>query len=210
MSVLIEEIRRGESPTLARLTIEQYHRMNEVGILPDGSPIELIDGVLVLKDRRDAGGDPMTHGPRHASVVQILRSILEPLVRSHGCHVRTQAPVTLPPNSEPEPDLAVVRGTLQDYLSRHPGPEDVLLVVEIAFSSLSRDRMIKARLYAGAGCPAYWIVNLGSRQVEAYHDPVVAESRYDRVEIFDRGAMIPLPLLDAGAVDVPIAEFLPE
>ena len=205
MSALMEEIRAGESPSLANLTVDQYHRMNEVGILPDGAPIELIDGVLVLKDRRDEGGDPLTHGTRHALTIQRLRHLLEPLVAAHGWHLRTQLPVTLPPDSEPEPDLAVVRGTFDDYADRHPGPGDVAVVVEISFSSLTQDRRTKARLYADAGFPCYWIVNLRTPRIEAYEGP--SGHGYDRVTHHLPTEQLTFAI-DGSPVEVAVADIL--
>lgn len=181
MHDLLDEVRSGEPPALPVFTLDQYHQLNASGIILDGSPIELIDGVLVLKDRRDdPRSDPMTHGVRHALLIGRLRQALEPAVSPFGFHVRTQLPVTLPPDSEPEPDIAVVRGTNEDYSERHPGPGDVELIVEIAFSSQARDRNTKARLYAAAGLPNYWIVNLKTGVVELYGDPVPAEAKYGR------------------------------
>jgi Uma2 family endonuclease len=87
-----------------------------------------------------------------------------------GWQVRSQEPITLG-DSEPEPDLAVVRGDLGEYEHSHPSPRDVALVVEVADVSIDRDRSIKQRAYARAGIPVYWIVNLQERQVEVYTDP---------------------------------------
>ncbi len=196
MSTLLDEIRLGESPQLARMTLEQYHRMNEAGALADGSPIELIDGVLVLKDRRDAGGDLMTHGTRHAVSIGRLRHVLEPLVRPHGFHIRTQLPITLPPDSEPEPDLAVVRGSIEDYVDRHPGPTDVALACEIAFSSLTQDRKTKLRLYASAGVVRYWIVNLRAGLIETFSNPDAVANIYRQSSKLGPGEDISLPLFD--------------
>lgn len=208
MSALTEDIRAGQSPLLANLTIDQYHRMNEAGILPDGSPIELIEGVLVLKDRRDEGGDPMTHGTKHALTIQRLRHLLEPLVQPHGWHVRTQLPVTLPPDSEPEPDLAVVRGTFADYAERHPGPGDVALVVEIAFSSLTQDRRTKARLYGNAEFPCYWIVNVRATRVEVCTDPGTGPAGYESVVHHGTGDRLSFELRDDASVEVAVSDFL--
>lgn len=207
MNALQEEIRSGESPQLAKLSIDQYHRMNEAGILPDGSPIELIDGVLVLKDRRDAESDPMTHGTRHALLIERLRHLLEPLVHSRGFHVRTQLPVTLPPDSEPEPDLSVVRGTYEDYADRHPGPTDIALVVEVAFSSLVQDRKTKVRLYANAGLPHYWIVNLRTRRIESHADPISGEGRYQLPVEHDSGDRLTFTL-DDRTVSIAVSDIL--
>ena len=207
MSALMDEIRAGEAPTLANLTVDQYHQLNEVGVLPDGSPIELIDGVLVLKDRRDEGGDLMTHGARHALTIQRMRHLLEPLVRPHGWHVRTQFPVTLPPDSEPEPDLAVVRGTFADYAERHPGPGDVALVVEVAFSSLSQDRRTKARLYAEAGFPRYWVVNLRAIKVETHSGPLGTQG-YGQAVHRGLGDRLTFELGEDASIEVAVSDFL--
>jgi Uma2 family endonuclease len=207
MSTLVDEIRLGESPELARMTLEQYHRMNEAGVFLDGSPIELIDGVLVRKDRRDAGGDLMTHGTRHAAAIAHLHRVLEPLVRPRGFHIRTQFPVSLPPDSEPEPDVAVVSGAIEEYVDRHPGPAEVSLVCEIAFSSLPQDRKTKLRLYAGAGIVHYWIVNLRAGLIETYSQPDTAASIYRQSAKLGPDEVISLPLFEQ-TVNVTVSDLL--
>src|SRR5215204_7677140 len=91
--------------TLMPLTVEQYHRMLQTGILQDGDPYELLDGYLVRKDRSAAGKDPMTIGPDHTGGVGLLGELQNDLKR-FGCHMRLQQPVTILPDSEPEPDGA--------------------------------------------------------------------------------------------------------
>jgi len=88
-----------------------------------------------------------------------------------GWYVDSQEPITLN-DSEPEPDIAIVRGDTRDYLDRHPGARDLSLVVEVADSTRERDRTLKQRLYGRAGIPVYWIVNLVERQLEVYSQPV--------------------------------------
>src|SRR4051794_7057404 len=105
------------------LTVDQYHRMIETGILPEGQPIELLDGYLVRKDRSQSGADPMTVGHQHAWAIDKLAELLS-IVRQHGYSPRIHPPVPLPPDDEPEPDLAVIRGRPDDYRGRHPGPAD--------------------------------------------------------------------------------------
>jgi Uma2 family endonuclease len=114
----------------ARLSLEQYHLMIEAGVLADGDPIELIDGLLVLKDRAAEGDERMTHGARHASVLRRLTG-LQPRVAALGCHVQIQLPITLPPRSEPEPDAAIVKGGTDAYEDRHPGGLPVYVVVDL-------------------------------------------------------------------------------
>jgi hypothetical protein len=87
----LERIRVASRPEIARLSVTQFHRMIELGILPEGEPIELIDGILIRKDNSDAGGNPMTHGPKHAFCVQRLKD-LEGRVKPYQCHLRQQLP----------------------------------------------------------------------------------------------------------------------
>ena len=209
MPTLVEELHRTEMPPLATLTVDDYRRMNDSGALREGAAVELLDGLLVRKDRRDAEGAPMSHGPRHALLIGMLQDVLESLVRPHGFHVRTQLPVTLPPSSEPEPDLAVVQGSRLDYPRRHPEPADVPLVVEIAGSSLAHDRRTKARLYAAAGISIYWIVNLEANVIEVHTQPATAVGRYERVETIRRGGLLQLAL-GLAPVELPVASLLPE
>lgn len=171
---------------LAPLTVEQYEAMIAQGILPEGEPIELIDGLLVAKDRAAAGEDPMTAGPGHQLAVKKLTR-LAPRFESLGCHLSIQGPIRLPPRDEPEPDAAVVAGAPEDYAERHPGPAEVWAVVEVSDSSLARDRTTKRRVYAAAGVAQYVIVNLVDRCVEVHEVPIPAEGRYARGPVVRRG-----------------------
>jgi len=143
-----------------RLTTDQYHEMIRAGILTEDDPIELLEGWLVTK---------MPKIPRHALATGLVSQALEGKVPS-GWYVRVQDPVTLE-DSEPEPGVMVVRGHVRQYLDRHPGARDVALIVEVADASLKRDRGSKKRLYARAGVPVYWIVNLIDKQIEVYTEP---------------------------------------
>jgi Uma2 family endonuclease len=142
------------------LTVGQYHEMVRAGILSEDDPVELLEGWLVTK---------MVKNPPHCAATELVRKALEHALPP-GLHVQTQEPVTLA-TSEPEPDAAIVRGGLRDYPDRHPGASDVILVVEVADASLERDRTLKSRVYAEAGIPAYWIVNLLERRLEVHGDP---------------------------------------
>src|SRR5687767_15260233 len=108
------------SASVVGLTLDQYVRMIEQGILPEGAPIELLDGFLVRKDRAKAGEDPMTVGFEHVWAVQNLPRVLAAAAEQHGFHVRTQQPIALPPDGAPEPDGAIPRGTIHDYRARYP------------------------------------------------------------------------------------------
>jgi len=106
------------------LSVEQYHHMREAGILNEDEPVELLNGLLVYKDR----GGPKPVSPLHALVTSRM-TLLAPDLEKRGCHLRLHNPVTIPPSHEPEPDGAVIRGGPEDYLERHPQPGDVLCLI---------------------------------------------------------------------------------
>jgi Uma2 family endonuclease len=151
-----------------RLTVAQYHAMAQAGILNEDDPVELLEGWLVPK---------MTKHRPHTLATLLVRRGLE-RVLTVAWYVDSQEPVTTS-DSEPEPDILVVRGDPRDYVDRQPGPEEVALVVEVAESSLEIDRGTKKRAYARAGIAIYWIVNLIERQIEVYTDPSGPADRPD-------------------------------
>lgn len=149
-------------PTLPiwQLSVEQYHQMIESGILTEDDPVELLEGWLIPK---------MPKNPPHCrSTVLVNRAISRLLPADF--YVDAQNPLTTD-DSEPEPDMMIVHGDPRDYPDRHPHGEEVALVVEVADSSLSRDRVQKKRIYARAGVPVYWIINLSENQLEVYSAP---------------------------------------
>jgi Uma2 family endonuclease len=204
---IFDQIVSGEGPSVVPLSVEQYHQMIASGILREGDSIELVDGVLVRKDRADQGGDPMSHGPRHAFAVKRLQRSLR-VVEGAGFHIHCQLPVTLGGIQEPEPDVAIVRGSDDDYRDRHPGAADIAAVIEVADSSLSMDRATKQRLYAAAAIPVYWIVNLVDCQIEVYQDPQPDDDKYARRSDYHRGESVTLTLGPQCAVELPVADVL--
>jgi Uma2 family endonuclease len=148
------------SDQLYRLSVEQYHEMIQKGILSTDDRVELLEGWLIRK---------MSKNPPHRIATKLLTRALEAVVPA-GWYVDAQEPITTD-TSEPEPDVAVIRGDTRDYPDRHPGPEHLALLVEIADSSLARDRGIKRRVYARANVPVYWIVDLVERRVVVYTGP---------------------------------------
>ncbi len=171
------------SDPIWRFSVREYHEMIRAGILTEGDPVELLDGWLVPK---------MTKNPPHCVATYLVRRALERIV-PQGWYVDSQGAITLA-TSEPEPDAAIVRGDPRAYVDRHPSPEDVALVVEVADASLHRDRTSKKRLYAQAGIPVYWIVNLVERRVEVYTDPSgpTDEPDYRQQCTFGKSEEVPL------------------
>ena len=175
------------SDPIWRFSVREYHEMIRTGILTEDDPVELLDGWLVPK---------MTKNPPHSAATRLVRHALERIVPP-GWYVDSQDAITLA-TSEPEPDVVVARGDDRTYLDRHPGPEDVALVVEVADASLHRDRTSKKRLYAQAGIPVYWIVDLVERRVEVYTDPSGPTDEPDYRQHCTFGNSEEVPLVVAG------------
>jgi hypothetical protein len=206
-SGLVEQVVAGEAPPLVPLTVEQYHTMLERGILNDGDPVELVEGLLVRKDRSAQGGPPMTHEPPHALAVS-RRMKLASAAETLDCHLRVQLPVTLSHVDEPEPDPAIVRGSMEQFGGRHPGPPDVLVVIEVADSSRRYDRGTKLRVYATAGVPTHVIVNVPQDRIEVHTEPVPAEGRYARRTDHSVGETFTLPPREGRALPERMADIL--
>jgi Uma2 family endonuclease len=183
-----------------RLSVEQYHAMIQAGILTEDDPVELLEGWLVTK---------MPKNPRHSAVTQLIQAALTRSLPA-GWHVRGQEPVTTE-DSEPEPDVVVARGDLRQYLDRHPGPHEIALIIEVADSSLSRDRMLKKRLYAAAGIPMYWVVNLPELRIEAYSDPSGPgeQPTYRHQQDYGTADAVPVVLDGVEVAHIAVRELLP-
>lgn len=179
-----------------RLSVEQYHQMIAAGILTSGDPVELLEGILVTK---------MAKNPPHSLATQLIRDALANIFSSEWC-VSAQEPITLA-DSEPEPDVAVAQGDRRRYASRHPSAEDTALVVEVADSSLSLDRKLKKRIYAAAGIPVYWIVNLTKQRIEIYSEP--SGSEYQQRTDYDIDAEVPVVIEGQEISRLAVKELLP-
>jgi len=180
---------------LARLTVDQVHAMVDAGILREGEAIELIDGVLICKDRSTLGEDPMTIGKRHNLVVKLLARLDGDLV-ARGYHMQTQGPLQLSAYDEPEPDAVILRGDPRSYADRLPGSADAETVIEVADSSLEHDRTTKLVLYARAGIGQYVIVNLRDACVEVHERPQREAGRYSDVAVVHAGQLVPFRVGD--------------
>ena len=149
----------GAFDDLYRMNAEEYERLAETGVLRDRR-VELINGLLVKR---------MTIKPPHVNAVDATREAIGRLLPP-GWSIREEKPVCIPDVDEPEPDVSVVRGTRQDYHTRHPGPGEIEFLVDVADSSLPWDRGEKQAAYARAKVPVYWILNLVDHQLEIYTD----------------------------------------
>ncbi len=174
-----------EHPTLYRLTVDQYHRMIENGILGENDPVELLEGYMVTK---------MPRSPEHDFALSAVTTRMHRLVPP-AFTVRGQCAATIQ-ESEPEPDMMIARGDETLFRHRHPGPADTAIVIEVSASSLSRDRGDKARIYARAGIPVYWVVNVVDKQIEVFTLPSgpAEVPAFAKQEVFAAGTSVPVVL----------------
>jgi len=160
-------------------TTDEYHRMTELGILREDEHLELINGEIVFM--------AAAIGSRHAACVGRLTELFVANFTGKAI-VWVQNPVRIKPHSEPEPDIVLLKPRQDFYAEAHPGPEDVLLIVEVSDSSLDYDRETKLPLYAKAGIREAWIVNLKDGCVEVYTKP--SEHGYDVLRKFRKGTTV--------------------
>lgn len=171
-------------------TVAEYHRMAEAGILSEDDRVELIEGEIV---------EMAPIGSRHAGHVNRLNRLFSQWAGDQAI-VSVQNPVRLGEHSEPQPDLALLKPRSDFYAQSHPGPEDVLLVVEVAETSADYDREVKVPLYARFGVPEVWLVDLAGEGIEVYRQP--SPQGYQEARTVRRGeAVAPLLLLP----DLPLA-----
>lgn len=150
-----------------KLTVADYHRMGQAGILEEGDRVELIEGELI---------DMTPIGSYHASAVNLLVRIFNSVV-GDAAIVSVQAPITLGAHSEPQPDIALVAPREDYYRSAHPRASDVLLLIEVADTSLRYDREVKVPLYAVHGIPEVWIIDLENKRLETFRLPTGTQYR---------------------------------
>jgi Uma2 family endonuclease len=178
-------------------TVEEYHRMAEAGILSEDDRVELIEGEIV---------EMSPIGSRHAAAVKRLLNLFLPAQAASRAILSVQDPIRLGRRSEPQPDVALLRPREDFYASEHPGPEDVLLIVEVAEHSAGYDRGVKVPLYARYGVVEVWVVDLLRGVVEVYRGP--EGEGYREVRVVGRGEVItPLQLPD---LHVPVDQILGE
>ena len=180
-------------PVRHKLSVEDYHKLGEAGILTEDSRVELIEGELI--DMAPIGGP-------HMRLVNRLTRLLVPAVGDLGV-VSIQNPVTLPPDAEPQPDVTILKPVAAGAAAVVPGPDDVLLLIEVADTTLAYDRNTKLKLYARAGIAESWIVNLQSKCLEVYREPT-ARGYSRKIEFASGDTISPLAL---PSVEVTVADL---
>lgn len=181
-----------------RFTVDEFHRLRDAGILQDSEPLELLEGWIVPQMTRNPPHDVALDKTHEA----VRRSLPE------EWRVRIQSAITTE-DSEPEPDLVVVPGPPERFLQAHPGASDVALLVEVSNTTLAMDRNDKARLYARAGIPVYWIVNLVDGVVEVLSQPDREHAMFRQMSQYTAADSIPLAVAGSKATTIPVSELLP-
>ena len=171
------------SITIAKWTIEQYHELVNTGILDDRR-VELLEGDIV-----EMAPEGMPHAVYCGRTVKYLRNLL-----GDRAELRETHPITLPNNSEPEPDVAIVRSPDTQYLAHHPYPEDVFWLIEYSDTTLAKDIKAKQRIYAQAGILEYWVVNLQASELIVFRG--VGNNGYETETKLNSGSISPLSFPD--------------
>ncbi|HTQ09587.1 MAG TPA: Uma2 family endonuclease [Fimbriimonadaceae bacterium] len=194
MSEFVHESLAAFGAKLRLMTVDEYYRAAERGVFGPDEKLELLEGVVFELSPQKSPHASATFRVRQA----VEEAIPEAVVRDHS-------PLSLDARNEPEPDVLVAAGPIDRYDRRHPGPADVLLVVEVCDTSLRTDRQIKAPLYAAFGIPEYWILDLNAKRLEVYREP--SASGYSQVETLDPTASI-APLAGNGQT-IAVRSLLP-
>lgn len=173
-----------------KLSLTDYHRMGEAGILREDDRIELIQGELI---------ETAPIGSRHMATVNRLTHALIAAAGSNAI-VSTQNPIALPPDSEPQPDIALLKPRTDYYAGSLPGPADVLLLIEVADTTLAYDRDVKLPLYAQHGIPEVWILDVQAGLLSIHRDP--SPQRYERVLSPGKSEVVSLAMLPDVTIDL--------
>lgn len=183
-----------------QFSVSEYHRMAESGLLSEDDRVELLEGWITRK---------MIHNPAHALAIENGQAALQPLLPA-GWRLRVQLPITTG-DSEPEPDLAIVRHGRGQRRRAHPRPADIALVIEVSDTTLAQDRRLKWAIYGRAGIPFYWVVNLPDRRIEAFGEPtgLVPEPGYKRRHIYGARKSVPLVIEGCEIAAIAVRDLLP-
>jgi hypothetical protein len=185
---------------MRKFTVDEYHQMIQTGILTEDDPVELLEGWIIQK---------MPHKPPHDGTVEVTGEVLRSSLPS-GWKVRIQSAVTLA-DSEPEPDVTVVAGSVRSHFQHHPKAHEIGVLIEVSDSTLARDRQDKGRVYSRAAIGCYWIINLVDRQIEVYTDPTGPDPNpsYRQSRIFGINDAVPLVLDGKEVAQIPVRDLLP-
>ena len=185
-----------EAPfTIRKWTVKEYHKLGEMGFFHPEERVELLSGNIITISAK---------GTANSSATRRTANVLRDILGNQG-DVYYKSPIALDDNSEPEPDITLVRIDPFDYATHHPTPSEVYLIIEVADSSLAYDREIKAKIYARSGIADYWVLNVNNRQLHVFREP--ADDRYQSEVILGETANIsPLQFPD---FNIAIQEMLP-
>ncbi len=181
--------------TLRKWTVKEYHKLGEMGFFHPEERVELLSGNILKMSAK---------GTAHTSATRRTATVLRDLLGNQAA-IYTQDPIALDDNSEPEPDIAVVRIDPFDCATHHPTPSEVYLIIEVADSSLTFDREIKAKAYARSGIADYWVLNVGDRQLHVFREPT--ENGYQSEVILGETASI--SPIEFPAFNIAIQAMLP-
>ncbi|MBD2571197.1 Uma2 family endonuclease [Anabaena lutea] len=165
-----------------RFNISQYHQMNKAGILKEDDRVELINGEII---------EMSPIGTRHTACVNRLNSLFSQLLAKKVI-VAVQNPIILNNLSEPQPDIALLKPRADFYETGHPQPQDILLLVEVADSSIEYDREVKIPLYASSGISEIWLVDIEEQVITVYRYPTA--NGYSEIKTFQRGDILDLQI----------------
>lgn len=183
------------STRLKLFTVDEYHRMSDKGILLPDERTELLEGEIILMAAKN---------PPHSAITKRTSDYLADLLKGLA-DIRVQEPVRLNSHSEPEPDIAVVRIDDRSYFDRHPTPQDVFLLIEVADATLNYDRKKKAAAYARAGIVDYWVIDVRNEQVHTFREP--ASKTYQQVVVVSKNE--DLCVLAFPPISIQVAQFFP-
>src|SRR5262245_11804014 len=193
-------MRQAQHPRLHRWTRREYERLLDHGFLGDDDPIELIDGLLLVKEPQSS--------PHRTAILLVAKALEQAF--GDGWFVQIQSPIILGARSEPEPDVCVVGGAPRDYVDSHPTRP--ALIVEVAHAGLAVARGRKAAMYARGSIADYWILNLVDRVLEVHRQPArpgPALRRWAYVSTDTLDASATLPPLAAPSAHIRVADLLP-
>lgn len=175
-------------------SLDRYHSAIEAGILTEYDAVELIHGQLIKK---------MPISEDHAGTIEELADYFRDIF-SKKYRYRSENPVPILPKSEPEPDFVIAKKKAGK--KTHPTPKEIYLIIEVANSTLQYDRKVKGPIYAGAGIPEYWIINLKARKIEVHLSPVQEDEVFDSVRSYGENEVFDSPF----AGQVVVSDLLPK